>query len=84
MLLFAVIRAGLLSGKLSQVSHSLLVIRAAPRGFAAEHWKTLEERLLVWKEGLAGIQSVLASAAQNGGGGAAALPGALNLQEQPA
>lgn len=77
-----VVRAGLLSGKLSQVSRTLLVVRAAPRGFAGEHWKALEERLLAWKEGLTGIQNVLAAAVQSGG--TVALASSLNPQEQSA
>lgn len=76
------IRAGLLSGKLSQVSQTLLVVRAAPRGFTVEHWKALEERLVAWKEGLAGIQGVLASAAHTGS--STALTSSLNPQEQTA
>ncbi|KAH8118642.1 PCI-domain-containing protein [Phellopilus nigrolimitatus] len=62
-----VIRAGLLSGKLSQTSQSLLVVRASPRGFAAEQWVTLEQRLLSWKEGIAGIKNVLSAARQSMG-----------------
>ena len=59
------IRAGLLSGKLSQATQTLHVARASPRGFGSEQWGVLEQRLLAWKTGLAGIQAVLGSALQN-------------------
>ena len=59
------IRAGLLSGKLSQTAQTLHVIRASPRGFANEQWKVLEQRLLDWKEGLSGVRSVLLSTRQS-------------------
>ncbi len=77
----AVIRAGLLSGKLSQATQTLHVARASPRGFGSEQWGVLEHRLLAWKAGLAGIQAVLGSALQS----ASAKPsaGAVDkLQEQ--
>lgn len=60
-----VVRAGLLSGKLSQTTQTLHVIRAVPRGFAKEQWNVLEQRLLAWKEGLVGIQSVLSATRQS-------------------
>ncbi|THH12263.1 hypothetical protein EW145_g113 [Phellinidium pouzarii] len=76
-----VIRVGLLSGKLSQTSQTLLVVRASPRGFTVEQWAALESRLLVWKESLSGIQNVLSAARQTGN----AIPtGSLITQEQVA
>jgi len=60
-----VIRAGLLSGKLSQASQTLHVVRASPRGFGSEQWGVLEQRLLAWKAGLAGIHAVLGLALQS-------------------
>ncbi|KAI5119609.1 hypothetical protein M0805_005779 [Coniferiporia weirii] len=75
-----VIRAGLLYGKLSQTTQTLLVIRASPRGFAAEQWAALEQRLLAWKEGLAGIQSVLSAARQTGG----VLPASSGITQEQA
>ena len=59
------IRAGLLSGKLSQTAQTLHIIRASPRGFSTEQWKVLEQRLLDWKEGLSGVRGVLLSARQS-------------------
>ncbi|KAL5530095.1 hypothetical protein ACEPAF_6352 [Sanghuangporus sanghuang] len=59
------IRAGLLSGKLSQSTQALHVVRASPRSFALEQWEVLERRLLAWKDGLAGIQSVLCATRQS-------------------
>lgn len=83
----SVIRADLLSGRLSQDSKTLHVIRACPRGFGAEQWKALEQRLMVWKAGLSGIQTVLTSAIQN----SKSIPGMVNgtdrgalSQHQPA
>lgn len=59
-----VIRADLLSGKLSQATQTFHVARASPRGFGSEQWGVLEQRLLAWKTGLAGIQAVLGSTLQ--------------------
>ncbi|KAF8897764.1 hypothetical protein BD779DRAFT_1608279 [Infundibulicybe gibba] len=50
-----VIRAGLLSGKLSQTTQSLHITRSTPRTFERAQWETLEKRLLAWKAGLAGV-----------------------------
>lgn len=47
---------------------TLLVIRASPRSFSSEQWGVLEQRLLAWKTGLAGIQSIVTSARQTAGG----------------
>ncbi|KAE9409790.1 PCI-domain-containing protein [Gymnopus androsaceus JB14] len=62
-----VIRAGLLSGKLSQNSQTLHVIRATARTFEREQWKALEQRLLAWKSGLGSVLEVVATAKKQGG-----------------
>lgn len=56
------IRAGLLSGKLSQPSQTLHVTRASHRSFKAEDWKELEKRLVGWKAELVGVLEVIAGA----------------------
>ena len=58
----AVIRAGLLSGKLSQTTQTLRVIRSTARTFEREQWEVLEKRLLAWKTGLAGVLDIVAAA----------------------
>ena len=57
-----VIRAGLVSGKLSQTSQSFHIIRATARAFEREQWEALEKRLTAWKSGLAGVLEVVAAA----------------------
>ncbi|CAK5262518.1 unnamed protein product [Mycena citricolor] len=57
-----VIRAGLLSGKLSQTAQTVRVIRATSRSFEKEQWELLEKRLVAWKTGLAGVLDVVAAA----------------------
>lgn len=60
------IRAGLVSGKLSQTSQSAHVSRATARVFEREQWETLERRLVAWKTGLAGVLEVVAVARRQG------------------
>lgn len=81
-----VIRAGLVSGKLSQTTQALLVIRASPRGFGVEQWSSLEQRLIAWKNGLLGIQNVLTTVRQSANGvtQASVLDKVGNAQEQAA
>lgn len=62
-----VIRAGLVWGKLSQNTQSLLVTRATPRKFEREEWELLEKRLVAWKEGLKGVLEVVAGAKRAAG-----------------
>ncbi|KAJ7724888.1 hypothetical protein B0H16DRAFT_287975 [Mycena metata] len=61
-----VIRAGLLSGKLSQTSQSLHITRSTARIFEREQWEALEKRLVAWKAGLAGVLEVVAAARKQG------------------
>ncbi|KAJ6560455.1 hypothetical protein B0H19DRAFT_1147790 [Mycena capillaripes] len=61
-----VIRAGLLSGKLSQTSQSLHITRSTTRTFEREQWEALEKRLVAWKAGLAGVLEVVAAARKQG------------------
>lgn len=51
-----VIRAGLVSGKLSQVKRSFRVYRSTHRSFEKPQWETLEKRLEQWKSS---VQSLL-------------------------
>ena len=62
LLLYTVVRAGLLSGRLSQTSQTLHVTRAGIRTFERPQWELLEKRLLAWKTGLAGVLDVIADA----------------------
>jgi translation initiation factor 3 subunit M len=62
----SVIRAGLLSGKLSQTSQSLHITRSTARTFEREQWEALERRLVAWKAGLAGVLEVVAAARKQG------------------
>ncbi|TEB30049.1 hypothetical protein FA13DRAFT_1764563 [Coprinellus micaceus] len=62
-----VIRAGLVWGKLSQNTQSLLVTRATPRKFEREEWELLEKRLVAWKEGLRSVLEVVAGAKRAAG-----------------
>lgn len=70
-----VIRAGLVSGKLSQTTQSLRVVRAVVRTFEREQWEALEKRLLAWKAGLAGVLEVVANARRQ-------MPGHSSVQTQ--
>ncbi|PCH40893.1 PCI-domain-containing protein [Wolfiporia cocos MD-104 SS10] len=67
-----VIRAGLLSGRLSQTSQTLHITRATVRTFERPQWEALEKRLLAWKSGLAGVLDVVAAAQKKGGAEAVA------------
>ncbi|EJF62277.1 PCI-domain-containing protein [Dichomitus squalens LYAD-421 SS1] len=70
-----VIRAGLVSGKLSQTAQTLHVNRAAARTFEREQWELLEKRLQAWKTGLASVlETVSASRKKVGPSAAAATP----------
>lgn len=57
-----VIRTGLLSGKLSQTTQTLHVIRSTSRTFDAPQWELLASRLTAWKAGLEGVLEVVESA----------------------
>lgn len=61
-----VIRAGLVSGKLSQTTQSLRISRSSARKFEREQWEALEKRLLTWKAGLASVIEVVANAQRRG------------------
>ncbi|KAJ3719491.1 PCI domain-containing protein [Lentinula raphanica] len=62
-----VIRAGLLSGKLSQTTQTLHIIRSTARSFEREQWEALEQRLVAWKSGLNSVLDVVANAKRQGG-----------------
>lgn len=57
-----VIRTGLLSGKLSQTTQTLHVIRATSRTFEHAQWELLASRLTAWKAGLEGVLEIVESA----------------------
>ncbi|OJT15468.1 Eukaryotic translation initiation factor 3 subunit M [Trametes pubescens] len=67
-----VIRAGLLSGKLSQTAQTLHVTRATARAFEREQWEVLEKRLQAWKAGLASVLEVVSASRKKAGGDAPA------------
>ncbi|KAI0340745.1 PCI-domain-containing protein [Trametopsis cervina] len=56
-----VLRTGLVTGKLSQVTKTFHVVRASARAFERAQWETLEKRLVAWKTGLSGVRDVVAS-----------------------
>jgi translation initiation factor 3 subunit M len=64
---FTVIRAGLLSGKMSQSTQSLHVVRSTARVFEKEQWEALEKRVLAWRASLASVMEVVASAKRQAG-----------------
>ncbi|KAJ1663306.1 hypothetical protein IW140_005158 [Coemansia sp. RSA 1813] len=57
-----VIRAGLIQGKMNQVSRTVLPTRTTYRQFGAEQWKTLGEQLDKWKQSLEQLQPVITNA----------------------
>ncbi|KAI0371602.1 PCI-domain-containing protein [Pilatotrama ljubarskyi] len=77
------IRAGLLTGKLSQTAQSLHVTRATARAFEREQWELLEKRLQAWKTGLAGVLEVV-SASRKKAGASTDAPAAAPAAAAPA
>ncbi|RPD66815.1 PCI-domain-containing protein [Lentinus tigrinus ALCF2SS1-7] len=71
-----VIRAGLLTGKLSQTAQTLHVTRATARAFEHEQWELLEKRLHEWKAGLASVLETVSASRKKSGPSAAAGAGA--------
>ena len=65
----SVIRAGLVSGKLSQSSRVFHITRSTSRVFERDQWVALEQRLVAWQTGLAAVLAVVASAREKGVGG---------------
>jgi len=61
-----VIRAGLVSGKLSQSSRVFHITRSTSRAFERDQWVTLEQRLVAWQTGLAAVLAVVTSAREKG------------------
>jgi translation initiation factor 3 subunit M len=59
---WTVIRAKLLTGKLSQTTHSLRVLRATTRTFERAQWEVLETRMVAWKQGLSSVLQVVSAA----------------------
>ncbi|KAJ8515805.1 hypothetical protein ONZ45_g6838 [Pleurotus djamor] len=67
-----VIRVGLVSGKLSQTSRTMHIIRSTARTFEKDQWQGLEKRLVAWKSGLTSILEVISNAKRQGGNPTAA------------
>lgn len=63
----AVIRAGLLSGKMSQSTQSLHIVRSTVRVFEKEQWEALEKRVLAWRTSLTSVMEVVAGAKRQAG-----------------
>ncbi len=68
----SVIRAGLVSGKLSQTAQTLHVTRATARAFERDQWELLEKRLQAWKSGLASVLETVSATRKKSGANAAA------------
>lgn len=62
----SVIRAGLVSGKLSQSSRVFHITRSTSRAFERDQWAALEQRLVAWQTGLAEVLAVVTSAREKG------------------
>lgn len=56
-----VIRAGLVSGKLSQVNNAFRVYKSTHRQFGKEQWQGLEKRLVQWQKSIASIVESIAA-----------------------
>jgi translation initiation factor 3 subunit M len=54
-----VIRVGLVSGKLSQISQSLRVYKSVYRSFDLEQWKILQSRLSTWEASISSILTTI-------------------------
>ena len=80
----AVIRAGLVSGRLSQKSQTFHVTRATARSFERPQWELLEQRLQAWKTGIASVLDVVAAARRRGGAEAVTNAGIAKPSEAPA
>ena len=63
---YLVIRAGLVSGKLSQSSRVFHITRSTSRVFERDQWAALEQRLVAWQTGLAAVLAVVTSAREKG------------------
>ncbi|WFD34518.1 hypothetical protein MCUN1_001359 [Malassezia cuniculi] len=57
-----VIRAGLVSGKLSQVKRSFRVYRSAQRSFEKPQWEALEKRLVQWQSSISSLKETVRKA----------------------
>ncbi|KAI0722590.1 PCI-domain-containing protein [Earliella scabrosa] len=77
------IRAGLISGKLSQTTQTLHVTRATARAFEREQWEVLEKRLQAWKTGLASVLEVVSASRKKSGSSAAAADAPANGAAAP-
>ncbi|WFD03035.1 hypothetical protein MOBT1_001724 [Malassezia obtusa] len=80
-----VIRAGLVSGKLSQVKQSFRVYRSTHRTFEKPQWESLETRLSQWQKSIQTLISTIGTAgAQNRVPSALADVSAPSADETPA
>ncbi|KAF3315550.1 hypothetical protein TWF173_003464 [Orbilia oligospora] len=57
-----VIRAGLVEGKLSQLTQNFLIHRVSYRTFNKEQWEEVQQRLETWKDSLRSILEVVGQA----------------------
>ena len=60
--LLAAIRVGLMTARLHQPTNTASIIRASPRSFGNEQWKTLQTRLESWKSSVGNILDVVGKA----------------------
>jgi len=74
-----VIRAGLLSGRLSQTTQTLHITRASARAFEREQWALLAKRLGAWKTGIADVLEVVAAARKKNAAMAEVLQPSANI-----
>jgi len=60
--IIATIRVGLMTARLHQPTNTASIIRASPRSFGNEQWKTLQTRLESWKSSVGNILDVVGKA----------------------
>jgi translation initiation factor 3 subunit M len=66
----AAVSSGLLSAKMDQLQHKVMVERCVVRRFDNEQWKLLQSRLKAWKQNVGGVISGLKQQSQ----GSSAVP----------
>lgn len=77
------IRAGLIEGRLSQLSQSIAIHRASPVGkFGKEEWAFVAEKLSNWKTSIKEISDVLKASRENAQKEEEKLAKAKALQQQ--
>ena len=66
----AAVSSGLLSAKMDQLQHKVMVERCVVRRFDSQQWKLLQERLKAWKQNVGGVITGLKQQSQ----GSSAVP----------